>query len=271
VEKLINLGKYPILGVRISAVDYEYAMHTVIEAAQRGTSFAVTALAVHGVMTGFFDSVHRRKLNGIDLVVPDGQPVRWALRFIHGIRLSDRVYGPELTLRVLEAAARQGLPVYFYGSTAYMLRLLVQNLKWAFPELAVAGAEPSKFRKLSRMEKAAVIARIRNSGARLVCVGLGCPRQEAWVYEYRNALRMPSLAVGAAFSFHAGILPQAPRWMQNAGLEWLYRLAQEPTRLWKRYIVLNPLYLARVFLEALDILKVPVLLPNGTEAEESYG
>jgi exopolysaccharide biosynthesis WecB/TagA/CpsF family protein len=265
------MGIHPIVGVRIAAVDYEYVVCTAIEAAQRKTSLAVTALAVHGVMTGYLDSVHRRKLNGIDLVVPDGQPVRWALRWIHGVNLSDRVYGPELTLRVLEAAAKEGLSVYFYGSTEDTLKSFVQNLKWALPELTVAGAEPSQFRKISQMEKTAVIARIRNSGACLVFVGLGCPRQEAWIYEYRKDLAMPLLAVGAAFSFHAGILPQAPFWMQNAGLEWLYRLLQEPMRLWKRYILLNPVYLARVFLEALGLLKVPVLLPTGTEGEESYG
>jgi N-acetylglucosaminyldiphosphoundecaprenol N-acetyl-beta-D-mannosaminyltransferase len=259
------------LGVCISGVDYEYIVHTVMKAAQCNTSLGVTALAVHGVMTGFFDPLQRRKLNGIDLVLPDGQPVRWALKWIHDISLPDRVYGPELTLRVLQAATSEGCPVYFYGSTEDTLRRLVQNLQHAFPELRIAGADPSRFRKISRREKAAVIARINNSGARLVFVGLGCPRQEAWVYEYRHELRMPLLAVGAAFSFHAGILPQAPLWMQSAGLEWAYRLAQEPTRLWKRYVLLNPVYLAGVFLEALGLYKVPVLFPNGAESEESYG
>ena len=268
---MINLGEYPILGVRISAVDYDFAVSKVIEAAQEQTSLAVTALAVHGVMTGCLHRVQRRRLNAIDLVVPDGQPVRWALRWIHGIYLSDRVYGPELTLRVVEVAAGAGLPVYFYGSTDETLRLLVHHLQRAFPKLTVAGAEPSKFRRISEAEKLEVLSRIRYSGARLVFVGLGCPRQEVWVHEYRHELRMPILAVGAAFTFHAALLPQAPGWMQTTGLEWLYRLVQEPMRLWKRYLLLNPVYLAGVFLEALGILKVPVLLPNGKEPEESYG
>jgi N-acetylglucosaminyldiphosphoundecaprenol N-acetyl-beta-D-mannosaminyltransferase len=268
---LIGLGKYPILGVRISAVDYDYAVSTIIEAAQKRTSLAVTALAVHGVVTGWLHSVQRRRFNGIDLVVPDGQPVRWALRWIHGVPLPDRVYGPELTLRVIEAAAKAGLPVYFYGSTVETIRLLVHNLKHAFPGLAIAGAMPSKFRKISKPEKLEILSRIRDSQARLVLVGLGCPRQEVWVYEYRDSLQMPVLAVGAAFSFLAGVLPQAPCWMQNAGLEWLYRLLQEPTRLWKRYILLNPMYLAGVFLEAFGILTIPVLFPNGSESEEFYG
>jgi exopolysaccharide biosynthesis WecB/TagA/CpsF family protein len=268
---MIYLGDHPVLGVRISAVDYEYATDAVIKAARKRAPLSVAALAVHGVMTGFTDRVHRRRLNGLDLIVPDGQPVRWALNWVHRLNLADRVRGPELTLQVIEAAAREGLPIYFYGSTQDTLYRLKKNLEHAFPKLIIAGTEPSKFRKLSRVEKMEVIERIEHSGARLVFVGLGCPRQEVWVYEYREHLRMPLLAVGAAFSFHAGQLSLAPRWMQRYGLEWLYRLVQEPGRLWKRYLLLGSVYLTFVLLEALSIFRVPVLMPNGTETEESYG
>lgn len=268
---MINSGKYPVLGVYVSAVDYEYAVSTIIEAAQKGIPLAVTALAVHGIMTGFYDTIQRRRLNGFDLVLPDGQPIRWALKWIHKTNLPDRVYGPELTLRVVEAAARESLPVYFYGSTNDTLQPLVQNMKRVSPELIMAGAEPSKFRKISKTKKLEIIRRIKNSGARLVFVGLGCPRQEIWVYEYREYLQMPLIAVGAAFSFHAGVSPQAPQWMQNAGLEWLYRLIHEPKRLWRRYILLNPMYLFLVLLEVLGFTKVQVFRPDGMEPEESYG
>jgi len=268
---LINFGKHPILGVLISAVDYDYVAGEVIEAARMRIPLTVSALAVHGVMTGYLDISQRRRLNALHLVVPDGQPVRWALRWLHGVRLPDRVYGPKLTLQVVDAAARAGMPVYFYGSTEQTLRLLTGNLQRVFPHLMIAGAEPSKFRRISQSEKGAVVQRIRSSGARLVFLGLGCPRQEVWAYEYRDCLQMPILAVGAAFSFHAGVLPQAPTRMQNLGLEWLYRLFQEPRRLWKRYLYLNPLYLSCVILEALGVTTVPVLVPNGMEAEESYG
>lgn len=268
---MVALEKRPILGVQITAADYALAVQAILESAKRRTPLAATALAVHGVMTGVSDPVHRRRLNGIDLVLPDGQPVRWALRWIHGVGLSDRVYGPNLTLKVIEAAAAEQLSVYFYGSTEETLRGLVQNLTKKYPALVVAGAEPSKFRQISPAEKEAVVQRIRKSGAHLVFVGLGCPRQEVWVYEYRNALQMPVIAVGAAFAFHAGILPQAPVWMQDAGLEWLYRLLQEPRRLWKRYVLLNPAYLSLVLLELLGLYHVPTLLPDGAEVEESYG
>lgn len=268
---MINRGKHPVLGVRISAVDYEYATDKIIRAARERSPLSVAALAVHGVMIGLNDRAYRRRLNSLDLVVPDGQPVRWALNWIHRLSLVDRVRGPQLTLGVVEAAARERLPVYFYGSTEDTLHRLTKSLKQAFPQFTVVGAEPSKFRRLSRPEKLEVVDRIKASGARLVFVGLGCPRQEVWVYEYRDHLQMPLLAVGAAFSFHAGELSLAPYWMQKYGFEWLYRLAQEPGRLWKRYLLMGPVYLTLVALETLSITKIPVLTSDGSEIEESYG
>jgi exopolysaccharide biosynthesis WecB/TagA/CpsF family protein len=176
-----------------------------------------------------------------------------------------------MTLKVLTAAASEGVPVYFYGSKQETLDQLLDNLKQKFPNLKVVGAEPSKFRRLNPEEKQEVIQRIKDSGAAIAFVGLGCPRQEVWAYEYRDELSMPLLAVGAAFDFHAGVLPQAPSWMQNLGLEWLFRLIQEPGRLWKRYLFLNPVYLTFVFLEMLSVSKRAVLMPDGKEPEESYG
>lgn len=268
---MINHGKHPILGVNVHAVDYAYAVDTILRAACEGHPYAVSALAVHGVVTGYLNQEHRRRLNGMDLVVPDGQPVRWALRWRHDVRLPDRVYGPTLTLKTVEAAEQQGVPVYFYGSTPETLRRLVKNLRSTFPNLRIAGACPSRFRRLSSEEKEDVIAQIRKSHAQLVFVGLGCPRQEVWVFEYRSSLSMPLMAVGAAFDFLAGTLPQAPGWMQRRGLEWLYRLVMEPKRLWKRYLLLNPIYLTGIALEMLSLKTNTVLMPNGREPEESFG
>ena len=239
---MIDLGRHSVLGVQIHAVDYETAVARILDAARDQRPCATSALAVHGVMTGARDPMHLYRLNQLDLVVPDGQPVRWALRWLHGIRLPDRVYGPTLTLKVCEAAAAQNIPVYFYGSRAEVLVKLILNLQGRFPGLRIAGAEPSKFRTLTAEEVIQTAERIRQSGARIVFAGLGCPRQEVWAYEMRGLLGMPILAVGAAFDFHADLLPQAPSWMQRAGLEWLFRLSCEPKRLWKRYLFLNPLY-----------------------------
>ncbi|HKK23571.1 MAG TPA: WecB/TagA/CpsF family glycosyltransferase [Pseudohaliea sp.] len=240
---MIDLGRKSVLGVNISAVDYEAAVARVVAAAQAGKRCAVSALAVHGVMTGALDEQQRTRLNSLDMLVPDGQPVRWALRILHGIRLADRVYGPELTLRVMAAASREKLPVFLYGSSGEVLENLSRRLLARFPDLEIAGAEPSRFGRISAAEQRVIAGRIKASGARIVFVGLGCPRQEVWLYEHLAYLPLPTLAVGAAFDFHAGSLPQAPAGMQRFGLEWLYRLLQEPRRLWRRYLKLNPLFL----------------------------
>ena len=243
---MISQGKKNVLGVLVDAVDYEAATAQIIEAARERRHFAVTALAVHGVMTGVLDPAHNARLNSFDVVTPDGQPVRWALNLLHGAGLTDRVYGPELTLRVLRQAAEEGLPVYLYGSTEPTLAKLVPALERMFPALKLAGVEASKFRSNQPGEPAEIAERIKASGARLVLVGLGCPRQEIFAYAMRPLLDMPLLAVGAAFDYHAGLLKNPPHWMQRYALEWLWRLGLEPKRLWKRYVLLNPAYLVRL-------------------------
>jgi len=263
-------GKRNVLGVLIDPIDYKGALQAILRAAREGCAFSVSALAVHGVMTGVLDHEQRYRLNHFDLLVPDGQPVRWAMRFLYGTKLKDRVYGPQLTLEVCRAAAEEGLPVYFYGSTAEILDGLCRNMRRMFPCLVIAGTEPSKFRRLSRNEKKEVAREIRDSGAAIVFVGLGCPRQEVWTYEFADSLPVPMLAVGAAFAFHAGVLRQAPRWMQRYGLEWLFRLGCEPRRLWKRYLFLNPAYLLLLVLQAVNVLSF-VDEGRQPEVEELYG
>jgi len=252
---MLKRGKSNILGVLIDAVDYEGTLDVVVRAAKEKRPLAVSALAVHGLMIGALDSEQKFRLNRFDLLVPDGQPVRWVLNALHGVGLPDRVYGPNLTLRVCATAAEEGLPVFFYGSTPSILESLKRSLESKFPGLIIAGMEPSKFRRLRPEEKEDLATRIHASKASLVFVGLGCPRQEVFVYEFREVLGVPILAVGAAFPFIAGIISQAPAWMQNAGLEWLYRLVSEPRRLWRRYLLLNPTYAFLVALQALRIYK----------------
>jgi exopolysaccharide biosynthesis WecB/TagA/CpsF family protein len=246
---MIDRGKKNVLGVNVNIIDYEGAVERIAQAARDGQSLGVSALAVHGVMTGALDPEHRHRLNQLDLIVPDGQPVRWALNTLHFARLDNRVYGPELMLRVCARAEQDGLPIFLYGSTEPMLAALRERLLEKFPALIIAGSESSRFRTLTPEERDGVAERIRASGAKITFVGLGCPRQEIWVYEMKPHLQMPLLAVGAAFSFHAGHLEQAPPTMQKYGLEWLFRLVKEPTRLWRRYLMLNPLYLTLFFLQ----------------------
>jgi N-acetylglucosaminyldiphosphoundecaprenol N-acetyl-beta-D-mannosaminyltransferase len=252
---MFNKGKRSILGILIDAVDYQNAVERVVQAARERRPMAVSALAVHGLMTGVLDSEHKYRLNHFDLLVPDGQPVRWALNLLHGTQLRDRVYGPNLVLAVCASAQEEGLGVFFYGSTRKVLSELRTNLESRFPAFRITGFEPSKFRRLSPEEKNDLAARIRSSGADLVFVGLGCPRQEIWAYEFREALSIPLLAVGAAFPFLAGEVPQAPKWMQDHGFEWLFRLLAEPRRLWRRYLFLNPVYVLLVTLQALGLFR----------------
>ena len=250
---MIDRGRHSVLGVWVHAVDYEAAVEQVIAAAREQRPLAVSALAVHGVMTGVLDAEHRYRLNHLDLTLPDGQPVRWALNRLHRTDLKDRVYGPTFTLEVCRRAAEEGLPIYLYGSTQDVLDAFAVNLRRRFPKLTIAGQQPSRFRRTTAEEKQEIAAQIRASGATLTLVGLGCPRQETWAYEYRRDLPMPLLAVGAAFDFHAGRLPQAPPAWQRRGLEWLFRLLQEPRRLWRRYLLLNPLYLTLLGLQLLHL------------------
>lgn len=247
------IGKRNLLGVLVDAVDYEHAVASVLTAAERRRGYSVTALAVHGVMTGVQDEAHRQRLNEFDLVTPDGQPVRWALNLLHKTGLKDRVYGPTLTLKVCAAAAENGVPIYLYGSRQDVLDNMTANLTERFPGLVIAGAEPSKFRQTTAVEKLEIAERIRASGARITFVGLGCPRQEVFAYEYRDVLSMPVIAVGAAFDYHAGFVSEPSDWIQRAGLQWLYRLIQNPRRLWRRYLLLNPAYVTLVFLQLVGL------------------
>ena len=242
-QRPLDAGKHSVLGVLVDALDYDAAVGKVLRAARERRGFALTALAVHGVMTGVHDRAHNARLNALDVVTPDGQPVRWALNILYGLKLRDWVSGPELVQRVLHRASAEGLTVYLYGSTPQTLARLTVALARSFPGLRIAGTEASKFRIARPDEEKAIAERIRRSGARLVLVGLGCPRQEAFVCAMRPLLDLPLLAVGAAFDFHSGRLRPAPPWMQRSGLAWLWRLGQEPGRLWRRYLVFNIEYL----------------------------
>ena len=250
---MARLNSYDIIGVGVSAMDYDGACAVIIAAAQKREALTVTALAVHGVMTGALSSEHCWRLNALDMVLPDGQPVRWALNLLFRAGLPDRVYGPNLMLRVCAQAAAAGLSVGLYGNKPDVLDDLCRNLRERFPVLRLALAVPSRFGRVSPDEQDALAREIAAGGADILFVGLGCPRQEVWLYENRDRLAMPMIAVGAAFDFHARRLAQAPGWMQDCGLEWLFRLGREPGRLWRRYVLLNPLFVSLLALQALGL------------------
>jgi exopolysaccharide biosynthesis WecB/TagA/CpsF family protein len=245
----MNLGRYSVLGVEIDAIDYQEAVTQILSSAREGRWLGMAALPVHGVMTAVLNADFARDLSRLILRVPDGQPVRWALRWLHGVNLPDRVYGPELMLRLCESAAREGLPIFLFGSQPFILERLKERLSTRFPGLHIAGALAGPMGGGAAEPRAEDLAAIRASGARLVFVALGCPKQEHWTSATQGRLDMPVLAVGAAFDFHAGTLAQAPRLLQRLGLEWAFRLATEPRRLWRRYLLLNPAYVTLIGLQ----------------------
>ena len=260
-----------MLGVNIHAVDCETVVDKIVNSARKRQPLGVSALAVHGVMTGVLDATHRHRLNELELVVPDGQPVRWGLNLLHRTGLKNRVYGPDLMLATCCIAEREQIPIFLFGGSEQLLAALTDNLLEKFPALEIAGTLASKFRTVSPAEKKEIVDSINHSGAAITFVGLGCPRQEVWAYEFKEHLSMPVLAVGAAFNFHAGHLAQAPASMQRFGLEWLFRLVMEPTRLWKRYLLLNPYYLGLLFCQWTGLVKFDPQDTVTPTSEISYG
>jgi N-acetylglucosaminyldiphosphoundecaprenol N-acetyl-beta-D-mannosaminyltransferase len=230
-----------VLGVPLGLTDYESALDWIdatVSARERGY---VCVCNVHAVMASAEDPELRSALMGSSVNVPDGQPLVWALNLL-GHSLDARVYGPELMARHCARAAESGQRLYLYGGRNQgALVQLALNLRQRYPGVRIVGGYSPPHRPLLPDERAAVIKEINSSRADVVWVGIGVPKQEKWMADMRDQLEAPVLAgVGAAFDFHAGLVPQAPSWIQESGLEWAYRLIHEPRRLWRRYLRYNP-------------------------------
>ena len=230
-----------VLGVPLALTDYERTLDWIDEAVASGHRGYICVAATHTVMAAADDKALRAAVLGADFTVPDGQPLVWALNLL-GHELPDRVYGPDLMDRACARAARNGLRFYLYGGRNQgALAQLARTLRLRYPGLQIVGGYAPPFRELTDAEEEAVVNDIRRSGADVVWVGIGVPKQEKWMARMRHRVSAPVfVGVGAAFDFHAGLIPQAPAWMQRLGLEWLFRLAQEPRRLWRRYLRYNP-------------------------------
>jgi N-acetylglucosaminyldiphosphoundecaprenol N-acetyl-beta-D-mannosaminyltransferase len=232
-----------VLGIPLAISDYEQVLDWMDSMIAAGGKGYLTAAAVNLVMSAQEEPDTLAAVLAATLAVPDGQPLVWALHAL-GHPRATRVYGPDLMAEFCARAARTGVPIYLYGGRSTCARgLLEERLCERFPGLRIAGGSSPPFRPLTAEEDEREIELINASGAAVVWVGTGQPRQEKWMHEMRPRLAPPLLVgVGAAFDFHAGLVSQAPRWMQRNGLEWSYRLAHEPRRLWRRYARYNPLF-----------------------------
>lgn len=242
-----------ILGMRIDLTSYYAATKTVLRWSREGRSAMVCLGNVHMVMTAYDEPEFSDVLEDADLVTHDGMPLVWALRLM-GHSSVERVYGPHLMTFVCQAAASRGIPVGLYGGTEEVLSDLVRSLQSHYPGLKIPFKVSPPFRPTTKDEDDANLKLLRESGAKILFVGIGCPKQEYWIHKNRRRFAGPMLGVGQAFDLHSGHTRMAPRWIQNIGMEWFYRLCTEPRRLWKRYLKNNPRYLALVAMQIFDQL-----------------
>lgn len=238
------MATVPVVGTELALTDYDGTMDWMDEVVARRGRASLTAAAVHLVMVAKEDDSTRDAV-GDALAVPDGVPLVWAMRAL-GHPSASRVYGPELMARYCERSAKTGVTMFLYGGRNQgALVQLALNLRKRFPGLRIVGGYSPPYRPLTDEEERWLTAEINRASPDVVWVGTGQPKQEKWMRQMRDRLDAPLLVgVGAAFDFHAGLVPQAPQWMQNTGLEWTYRLVQEPRRLWRRYARYNPRFIA---------------------------
>lgn len=247
-----------ILGVGISAITMPQALVHISGWLDSRERRYVCVCTVHTVMECRRNETMRRAVNGAGLATPDGMPLVWLSRWRSGQSVS-RVYGPDLMLALSQLSVERGYSHFFYGGAAGVPDLLASNLQTRFPGLIVAGAYSPPFRSLTAEEDTTIVQKINQARPDIVWVGLGTPKQDLWMAAHRAELTAPVLiGVGAAFDFHTGRIPQAPKWMQQAGLEWLFRLWQEPRRLWYRYLVYNPLFLFLILLQAAGLKRYSI-------------
>jgi N-acetylglucosaminyldiphosphoundecaprenol N-acetyl-beta-D-mannosaminyltransferase len=243
-----------ILGVRVDATSYERATEQIIAWASAGLSLPisryVSLCTVNQIIEARDSTTFAEAMRKADLVTSDGMPIVWSLRRL-GVPYASRVYGPDLMPLVLHAAARDGVPVGFYGGSTNVLDRLVRLVRSRFSGLQIAYAEAPPFRPLTPQEEEHTVRTLNASGARILFVGIGSPKQELWMHAHRDRVNCVMIGVGAAFDFLTGAKPQAPRWMQRYGLEWLFRLLSEPARLWRRYLLQNPRFLVLIALHML--------------------
>jgi N-acetylglucosaminyldiphosphoundecaprenol N-acetyl-beta-D-mannosaminyltransferase len=261
-------ASFSVLNVRVDSIQIPDAIDRIewwIRNRDRCRYVAVTGM--HGITEAQYDASLRKILNSADLVVPDGMPLVWIGR-MRGYPLRRRVYGPELMLSFCEATSNKGYRHFFYGGSPETCQRLTHSLRRRFPAISIVGSYSPPFRPLTAAESADIAEIINRADPDVVWVGLSTPKQERWMHEHRSRLRAPVLiGVGAAFDINSGAKKQAPEWMREHGLEWLFRLLQEPRRLWRRYLVCGAQFLWMVAMEFLGVHHPDVTLSAPSRPE----
>lgn len=251
-----------ILGVGVSAIDTSIALNVVDEWISRNESHYVCVTGVHGIMESYRKETVREIHNAAGLVVPDGMPLVWLSR-LKGFHHVARVYGPDLMLALCERSIDRGYRHFLYGGASEVPEQLAARLQSQLPGLKIVGAYSPPFRALEPDEDEQVVETINSARPDIVWVGISTPKQEVWMAQHVGRLRAAILiGVGAAFDFHAGLKRQAPRWMMRAGLEWMFRMIQEPKRLGPRYLFNNPLFVGLVIGQLLGRRSAEIKLPD---------
>lgn len=234
-----------------NVVSRESAIKEISDLATANKGGYVCVASVHMVMEAHDDPKFAAKVNAADYIVTDGMPLVW-MQKLQGAKTASRVRGNDLTIALCEHAARENLKIGFYGGTQKVIDTMLERARADFPALQIAYAFSPPFRRLSDAEDGQIIREINDSGTQILFVGLGCPKQENWMAAHRQKIKPVMIGVGAAFDFYAGNLKESPELLGKLGLEWLFRLSQEPKRLWRRYLILNPRF---VFLAAKQLVK----------------
>lgn len=271
-SSITTLPRTNVLGVGVSAFDFESAIATFDRWISDKDPHYVCVTGVHGVIESQADENLRQIHNRAGMVTPDGMPLVWLSRFRGGHRHVERGYGPDLMLAVCRASIEKGWRHFFYGGGDGVAELLAERLQERFPGLQVAGTYTPPFRPLNEAEEAEVAEQVTASKADIFWVGISTPKQERFMAGHVGRLDVSVLVgVGAAFDFHAGLKKQAPRWMQRSGLEWFFRLLTEPRRLWRRFLINNPYFLYLLALQVLGLKKFEIETETKTETETGTG
>lgn len=228
-----------ILSTRLDVLTYPATTIRIIEWARKRESRYVCVANTHSVIEALDNPRFREVMINSDLSTPDGMPLVWGLKLL-GRSNATRIYGPDLTLEVCRAAAESGVPIALYGGKPETLARMTAALRDRFPDIDIRCSISPPFRPLTPQEDESYTRQLSESGAGIVFVGIGCPKQELWMAAHRGRIPAVMIGVGAAFDFLSGEVAQAPRFIQSAGLEWLFRLCMEPRRLWRRYATVVP-------------------------------